>query len=162
MTTSDLRVERLASGRLLVRNVALNALGWILPVGLALGVVPVLVRTLGADRFGVLSLAWTLIGYFSLFDLGLGRALTQLLSERLGRGAHDDLQSVTWTALWLMVPLGIAAGLAVALLAPWLVTSVLRIPVALQPESLRAFQLLALAIPFTVSTAGFRGILEAA
>ena len=161
MTTSDLRVERLASGRLLVRNVALNALGWVLPVGLALGVVPVLVRSLGADRFGVLSLAWTLIGYFSLFDLGLGRALTQLLSERLGREAHADLQSVTWTALWLMAPLGIVGGVAVALLAPWLATSLLRIPPALQHESLRAFQLLALAIPFTVSTAGFRGILEA-
>jgi O-antigen/teichoic acid export membrane protein len=161
VTGPELRVERLASGRLLVRNVALNALGWLLPVSLALVVVPVLVRTLGADRFGVLSLAWSLIGYFSLFDLGLGRALTQVLSERLGRGAHDDLPSLTWTALWLMLPLGVAGGLVVWLLAPWLATSVLRIPPALQGESTRAFQFLALAIPFTVSTAGFRGILEA-
>jgi O-antigen/teichoic acid export membrane protein len=161
VSTAHLRAERLGSGRLLVRNVVLNALGWIVPVTLALVVVPVLVRTLGADRFGVLSLAWSLIGYFSLFDLGLGRALTQVLAERLGRDAHDDLPSLTWTALWLMLPLGLLGGLVVWLLAPWLTSSVLRIPAVLQDESARAFQLLALAIPFTVSTAGFRGILEA-
>lgn len=161
MPTSRLRPERLASGRLLVRNVGLNALGWLLPVVLALGAIPVLVRALGTERFGVLSLAWTMVGYFSLFDLGLGRALTQLVSERLGREAHDDLPALTWTALWMMAPLGIAGGAAVALLAPWLVTDVLRIPPALRLESIRAFQILGLAIPFTVSTAGFRGILEA-
>ncbi|GLC27464.1 flippase [Roseisolibacter agri] len=161
MPTSQLRPERLASGRLLVRNVGLNALGWLLPVVLALGAIPVLVHALGTERFGVLSLAWTMVGYFSLFDLGLGRALTQLVSERLGREAHDELPALTWTALWLMAPLGIAGGLAIALLAPWLVTGVLKIPAALQAESVRAFQILGLAIPFTVSTAGFRGILEA-
>ena len=161
MPTSSLRPERLASGRLLVRNVGLNALGWLLPVVLALGAIPVLVRALGTERFGVLSLAWTMVGYFSLFDLGLGRALTQLVSERLGREAHDELPSLTWTALWMMAPLGILGGAAVALMAPWLVTSVLKIPAALQAESVRAFQILGIAIPFTVSTAGFRGILEA-
>ena len=161
MSGTELRAERLASGRLLVRNVALNALGWLLPVSLALIVVPLLVRTLGADRFGVLSLVWSLIGYFSLFDLGLGRALTQVLSTRLGGDAHGDLPALTWTALWLMLPLGVAGGLVVWMLAPWLVTRVLHIPPALHGESVLAFQLLALAIPFTVSTAGFRGILEA-
>lgn len=161
MPTSSLRPERLASGRLLIRNVGLNALGWLLPVVLALGAIPVLVRALGTERFGVLSLAWTMVGYFSLFDLGLGRALTQLVSERLGREAHDELPALTWTALWMMAPLGVVGGAAVALLAPWLVGSVLKIPAALQAESVRAFQILGIAIPFTVSTAGFRGILEA-
>jgi O-antigen/teichoic acid export membrane protein len=57
--------------------------------------------------------------------------------------------------------LGALGGLVVAMLAPWLVESVLEIPLALRAESVTAFRMLALAIPFTVSTAGFRGILEA-
>jgi O-antigen/teichoic acid export membrane protein len=101
------------------------------------------------------------VGYFSLFDLGMGRALTQLVAEALGRDAPGELPTLVWTALWLLAPLGIAGGLAVALAAPWLVRDVLRIPPALQAESARAFQLFALAIPFTVHTAGLRGVLEA-
>jgi hypothetical protein len=110
---------RLTNSRLLARNVGLNALGWLLPMLLALGAIPVLVRTLGTDRFGVLSLVWTLVGYFSLFDLGLGRAVTQLVAERLGREQREDLPGLVWTATWLLVPLGIVGGAAVALLAPW-------------------------------------------
>jgi Na+-driven multidrug efflux pump len=152
---------QLTSPRLLARNVALNALGWLLPMLLALGAIPVLVRALGPARFGVLSLVWTLVGYFSLFDLGLGRALTQLVAERLGRDERDQLPGLVWTATWLLVPLGIVGGAAVALLAPWLVERVLRVPPALRPESVAAFRWIGLAVPFTVSTAGFRGVLEA-
>ncbi|MDF1505313.1 flippase, partial [Roseisolibacter sp. H3M3-2] len=153
--------RRLTSSRLLARNVALNALGWLIPVGLALVAIPVLVRAIGAERFGVLSLVWTLVGYFSLFDLGLGRALTQLIAERVGRDEHEELPELVWTATWLLVPLGALGGAAVALLAPWLVERVLRVPPALQAESVAAFRWIGLAIPFTVSTAGFRGVLEA-
>ena len=152
---------RLTSGRLLARNVGLNAAGWAIPVVLALGAIPVLVRGLGAERFGVLSLAWTLVGYFSLFDLGLGRALTQLVAERLGRGAAAEVPPLVWTALWILVPLGVLGGIALAVLAPWLVGGVLAISPELRAESVTAFRLLALAVPFTVATAGLRGVLEA-
>ena len=130
MTDSDaaLHPDRLTSGRLLARNVALNVAGSVVPVVLAFVAIPVLVRGLGDARFGVLGLAWALVGYFSLFDLGMGRALTQLVSEALGRGAEDELPSLVWTALWLLVPLGIVGGLVVAAAAPWLIYSVLRIP----------------------------------
>ena len=50
----------------------------------ALVAIPVLLSQLGSARFGILSLAWTVVGYFGLFDVGLGRSLTQMISERLG------------------------------------------------------------------------------
>jgi O-antigen/teichoic acid export membrane protein len=151
----------LTSERLLARNVGLNLAGWILPAVLALVAIPVLVRALGASRFGILSLVWALLGYIAFLDLGIGRALTQLLADRLGRGAHDDLTSLTWTAFWLPLPLGIGAGVVVAAIAPWLAGSVLDVPADLREESVRAFRVLSVAVPFIVSTAVFRGILEA-
>ena len=48
-----------------------------------------------------------------------------------------------------------------SLLSPWLVHRILKIPVALQPDTLHAFYLLAVFIPVVTSTAGLRGILEA-
>ena len=152
---------RLASGRLLARNVGLNALGWVLPMLLALGAIPLLVRDLGEARYGVLSLAWTLVGYFSLFDLGLGRALTQLVSRALGSGRTAELPTLVWTALWLLLPLGLVGGAVIAAAAPALVGHVLHVAPELQGETITAFRLLGVAIPFAVATAGLRGVLEA-
>lgn len=128
---------------------------------LALVAIPVLIRGLGTARFGVLTLAWMVIGYFSLFDLGLGRALTKLVAEKLGAGRTEEVPPLAWTALLLMFVLGGVGALLVGLLSPWLVRDVLRIPRALQAETVAAFYCLGLSIPLVTSTAGLRGILEA-
>ena len=75
--------KKLITGRLLVRNTALNIIGQGLPMIVAFFTIPILIKALGTDRFGVLTIAWMTIGYFSLFDFGIGRALTQILSEML-------------------------------------------------------------------------------
>ena len=123
--------------------------------------IPVLIKGIGTDRFGVLTLAWSIIGYFSLFDIGLGRALTKLVAEKLGEGQEHEIPSLVWTALFLMLILGFIGMLAASLLSPWLVRDALRIPQALQPETLKTFYLLAFSIPVVISTLGLRAILEA-
>src|SRR2546429_7267465 len=77
------RNGHLTSGRLLARNAVWNLLGNGAPMVVAVVCIPILIRGLGKERFGVLTLAWALIGYASLFDLGLGRALTDRKSTRL-------------------------------------------------------------------------------
>lgn len=145
---------------MLARNTVWNVVGQAAPVGAALVTVPILVHGLGTERFGVLTLMWMVVGYFSIFDLGLGRALTQLAAEKLGAGARGEVGPLVWTALLLMTALGVAGGLAAALAAPFL-PGVLRIPPALQHETRVALAVLALSIPLVVSTAGVRGVLEA-
>src|SRR5258705_13880134 len=76
--------EHLTSGRLLARNTVWNLIGNGAPLIVAVFSIPILIHGLGKDRFGVLTLA--LIGYASLFDIGLGRALTQLVAKKLGSG----------------------------------------------------------------------------
>jgi O-antigen/teichoic acid export membrane protein len=152
---------KLTSGRLLTRNTILNLCGQTIPILVAFIAVPVLVKGLGVDRFGVLTLVWLLIGYFGLFDLGLGQALTQLVAEKLGSGQEDGFSGLIWTALSLMLLLGFLGALIIGLLSAQLVYHWLKIPTAIQRETLQAFRLLAISIPFVVSTAGFQGILEA-
>jgi O-antigen/teichoic acid export membrane protein len=151
----------LTGGRLLARNSILNLVGHGLPLVVALAAIPLLIRSMGTERFGVLTLAWMAIGYFSLFDFGLGRALTQVVAERMGAGQRDEVPVLTWTALLLMLGLGGVGAVVLALLSPWLVGSALRIPPALQGEALAAFFLLAISLPFVISTAALRGVLEA-
>lgn len=152
---------RLISGSLLAKNVLWNLAGMGLPLVAAVFSIPILVREIGPDRFGILSIAWVFVGYFSLFDLGLGRAVTKLVSESLGRGEFEQIAPTIWTAVLLMTGLGLIGALTVGLLTPWLVEDMLTIPSAFIPESRLCFYLLAVSIPFVIIATALRGVLEA-
>jgi O-antigen/teichoic acid export membrane protein len=149
------------SGKLLARNTIYNLLGLGLPVIAAVVSAPLLIRGLGIERFGILNLVWVVIGYVSLFDLGLGRALTQSVAERLGAGQNQEIPRLIRVSLLLISVLGVMGALVVVVLTPWLVYHVLKIPVAVQQETRYAFYLLAVSIPFVICTAALRGVLEA-
>jgi O-antigen/teichoic acid export membrane protein len=151
----------LTSGRLLARNTIWNLLGQLLPMAVAVVAIPPLVRGLGVARFGVLSLAWIVVGYFSLFELGIGRALTKLVADKLGANEEHSIPPLAWTSLLLMFLLGALGGLVAFTISPWLVHGALKVPLELQAETLRGFYLLALSIPIVILTSGLRSILEA-
>ena len=151
----------LTSGHHLTRNVLWNLLGAAAPLLVAIAAIPVLIDGLGITRFGVLTITWMVVGYFSLFDLGLGRALTKLVAEKLGKGQEKEIPKLIWTGMLLMVALGVFGALVIAILSPWLVSNVLNIPLELQPETLVAFYLLAASVPIVISSTGLQGILEA-
>jgi O-antigen/teichoic acid export membrane protein len=153
--------ERLTSGRLLVRNSALTFVSRILMIGAAVVAVPLLLDQLGTARFGVLTLAWVVIGYASVFDLGLGRALTKLTAEKLGQGREREVPALFWTATALLGFMGCIAAVLVAAATPVLVADVLDIPAGLEGETRAAFFLLAVSIPFVLLSAALRGSLEA-
>lgn len=145
----------------LVRNSLFNVAGQGLPLLAAIVAFPWLIHGLGADRFGVLALAWVLVGYAGLFDFGLGRALTQLVAQRLGSGHANDVPALAWTALAVMSAAGVAVAAILMVASTWLVTRGLRIPADLQAESLEAVLILSISIPFVTCSAGLRGLLEA-
>jgi O-antigen/teichoic acid export membrane protein len=151
----------LTGGRLLARSTIWNMIGQVLPMAVGVVTIPPLVRLLGVDRFGLLSLAWIVVGYFSLFDLGMGRALTKLVADKLGANDEQSIPPLVWTSLFLLLLLGMVGGLVTWTISPWLVHSALKIPQELQAESLLSFELLALSIPVVTVTSGLRGILEA-
>lgn len=151
----------LTSGSRLARNVIWNLIGTGAPLLVAIVAIPLLIEGLGLARFGVLTLAWMVVGYFSLFDLGLGRALTKLVAEKLGEGRTSEVPSLVWTAMLLMVALGVLGAIFVSSISPWLVGEVLNIPIELQAETLNAFYLLSVSIPIVIITTGLRGVLEA-
>ncbi len=153
--------SHLTSGRLLARNTIWNLLGLLLPLAVGVLAVPLLIRGMGVARFGLLSLAWIIVGYFSLFDLGIGRALTKVVADRLGTNEETSIPPMAWTSLLLMLLLGVCAGVLTLAIAPWLVHRAIKIPEELQTEALHGFYLLATSIPMVTVTSGLRGILEA-
>ncbi len=149
-------------GSLLVRNTALNFIGRIIPLVIAVVTIPYIIRGLGIERFGILSLAWVILGYFSLFDLGLGRATTKFVAEQLGKGEIEKIPKIIWTSLIIQTTMGVAGGIALALATPTLVEKVLQIPLHLIEETRLIFYILSLAIPIVVCSTNLIGVLEAA
>lgn len=88
------------------RHTTYNLLGALLPLGIALATVPLYLRIVGPERYGLLSICWLLLGYFGLFDFGISRAVSQKIASLREHG--DGARSETfWTGLALT--LGLAA-----------------------------------------------------
>lgn len=142
------------------RNTTWNLAGSGLPLFAAVGLIPFILSRLGAEAFGVLTLIWALIGYFSLFDMGVGRALTYELSKL--RVANDERAiSMTLKAgLLLTLAAGLLGAVVMLILAPQLATQWLKINLHLQEDTQLAFQIAALGVIPATITSGLRGALE--
>lgn len=123
--------------------------------------IPRLIEGMGKERFGLLAIIWMGVGYFSLFDMGFGRALTKLVAERLGSDDRSELGGIIWTALWAVFGLSlIGAGITMIVARP-LIVHLLNVPAALHQEGVTSFRLLGASLPFIVATSALVGILEA-
>jgi len=154
-------VSSLTGGRLLVRNTLLSIAGEVAPLALGLIAIPILVRELGVDRYGVLTLSYLIIGYLGLFDLGLGTAATQQISDALGAGDTERIPAIFWTSMILMFVLGVCAAAIIAGTSRWLVYGVLNIPAPMRTESVGVFLLLGASLPFVLSGSCSSGALAA-
>lgn len=144
------------------RSTLLNLSGLGIPLLVALAATPAVIRGLGTERFGILALAWTLLTYFTVFDLGLGRAATKLVAEAIGGGRRDQAPSVLVSALLVQAALGGIGGVLMVFGAPWMVERVLRVAAEHVEEAVAAYRVLGLALPFVLMTGSLRGALEAA
>ena len=136
-------------------------IGQAVPLLAAVLCIPALIRGLGVERFGILTLIWVVISYSSLLDLGLGRSLTKLVAERSEERDDPATARLARTALALLLVLGVAGGLVVLLAASWLVRGVLAVSAALQGEAVGALRVLALSVPAVLLSAGLKGVVEA-
>ena len=109
------------SGNAIAKNTIYNLLGNVIPVIFAVAFIPPLIKGLGTERFGILSLAWMIIGYFSFFDFGIGRGLTKIVAERIGLNQSEQIAKVFWSSLFLMVAVSAAAAIILSLFIPSIV-----------------------------------------
>ncbi len=149
------------SGRTLARNTALNLAGRVVPLVVAVATVPYVIHHLGPDRYGLYSLAWLVVGYFALFNLGIGPATTKFVAELLGKGETARLPELVWTALASQAFLGLAGGIALAAASPFLVERVLKIPADLHPQARLVFLIMAVLLPFDFASGSMQGVLGA-
>ena len=126
----------------------MNFAGQIMPFLAAVVSMPVLAKALGIERLGLLNLAWVVLGSFSLLDLGLGRALTQVAAARLTVERSDALFGLLVAGCGMLFGVGFVAAASLWIAAPWLVSHSITVSLPLHREPWSHPQLLAIGLPF--------------
>lgn len=141
------------------RNTVYNLLGSIIPLMVSLVTVPLYLDLISTARYGILSIAWLLLGYFGLFDLGLGRATAQRIAALRDARSQERAQTF-WTALLMNVGFGVIGGLLIWPIAAYFFGSVFKVEDVLRPEIRAAVPWLILAVPMATLSGVLTGALQ--
>lgn len=141
------------------QNTTYNLVGGAVPILLALATVPAYLKLVGPDRYGVLAIAWLLLGYFGLFDLGLGRATSQRIAT-LRDAAPEERAAIFWTALSVNIVIGGVGALIFWPVSYYIFGHFFRVDEALRHEVVAAAPLLAFAVPIATTTGVLTGALQ--
>ena len=112
---------------------------------------------LGPTAYGVLGITLPFQGIFQTLSAGgLPPAIAKYVAEFEAVGEHDMARQTIYTALQIMIFLGLFFGvLMIFVIAPWLAHSYLHKPLALVP-----LQIVGLITPFSVIVGAFRGAFQ--
>lgn len=124
--------------------------------------VPFLVHSLGAERFGILTLIWAIVGYFSILDLGVGRALTHSISRLLAANTNEKVPRVFWSGVAIQASLGVIGAIIIISSLPLFSGKLLNIPAELESEARLCIILCAISLPIVLVSLSFVGLLQAA
>ncbi len=146
----------------ILRNVGINLIGLVLPTFVSLVTVPSYIRLLGVERYGVIALVWTLIGYFSVLDLGMSMAAQNHISKAYASNDADACARVFWSAFWLNLTTGVIGGLLIYSGGALYTAYFTHVPAELRQEVYRALPWLAVAIPLANVSWVFAGAINGA
>jgi O-antigen/teichoic acid export membrane protein len=141
------------------RNTAYNLAGAAVPILLGLITVPLYLRLIGPDRYGVLAIAWLFLGYFGLFDLGLGRATSFRIASQKA-ASEEDRAETFWSAIAVNASMGAGGALLLYVVCRWYFSDYFAVSPTLRPELLSAVPLLALSVPVATTIGVLTGALQ--
>jgi len=136
-----------------------NLLGNLLPLVVALMVMPMIAHLAGVERLGALAVVWTLVGYFGFLDFGLSRVVTRRLAKAAEQGRiAEELTELRGFFWWWVFPTLLL--LALVFLASRTLLAGFFHDGALRQELTAGWPWIALCVPVTLATNWLRGALE--
>lgn len=137
----------------LLKNSSWNILGFFIPIAFAIPAMGVIARQLGVEGFGLFTLAYAVVGYASIFDAGLSRAVIRYIAIK-----GDDPVAVgqaLGSATCFVFVLSIIAS-SILFFSAENLTEFLSVSKEYQSDSVRGFKWLSLVVaPFLLSLIWF-------
>ncbi len=115
-------------GKKFVKNSLYGVLEFAWPILLSIAVTPFIVRQLGIDAYGILSIVSVTLGFFAIFDLGLGLAAVRDIAEHYEKKDYIEINRVLSSILLTYLVIGTFGALVIVFAADFLTTQVINIP----------------------------------
>jgi O-antigen/teichoic acid export membrane protein len=147
------------STRPLKSNFVVNLLSPFVRIAIALVTIPIYIHHLGDARYGVLTIAWILVGYFGFLDLGLARASINALAK-LRAAPQADRARVLLTTVLLSLGFGLAGAALLFVVGGYMFEHVLSVPADLKEEVAQSFPWMVGLFPMTLVAGVGSGALE--
>ena len=95
----------------LIRNSVYNIAGFAIPTLVAIPALGILARQLGVEKFGLFTLAFAIVGYASIFDGGITRAVIREIA--IFRDKKEEQKIISTASVSVLILGTIAAILLV-------------------------------------------------
>jgi O-antigen/teichoic acid export membrane protein len=150
----SIRLRQVMSSRL-TRHSAINVGGSMVPLFVAMPCLAILPRHLQMETFSLLLLAWALVGYAGILDLGLTRAVTLLIS----REAQDATaqREILSTSFFVASASGILGAIVLWFGIGWFLDVILKTSSGQRDDAIHGFRLIALSVPMLLPYLIFQG-----
>lgn len=120
-----------------------NLIGMIIPSAIAIPAMAIMARILGVEKFGLFMLAFSLLGYASIFDAGLTRSVVRLVANS---DDNQETKKIIGTASFAVLFLSFIAVFIFFIFSDNIV-SLLNVAIISHDDAKIAFKLLAFVIP---------------
>jgi len=147
-------------GDSIAKGTTWNLLGNVIPIFAAILATPQILNAIGISRFGVLTVLWTIVGYFSIFDLGLSRALTWVVSCDRISNEPQNTQTKIRTVITATFLLGSIGALGLVLASKRIAILICAGNHELLTDTTSSLKVIALAIPLITVSSTIRGVLD--
>lgn len=146
----------------LANNALLSLMGQIVPMFVVIIAIPYIVRGLGENGYGILSIALMVLGYFGFFDLGLGRATIKFVAENTSPDKVHKIPELVWSSIFVIAIIGSIVGIVSALLVPYAISHMFNIPFAYLSQAKISLLIICGSLPLVLVNDALRGVLEGA
>lgn len=130
----------------LVGNSLYSLAGTAIPVVLSVITVPFYLSAIGGERYGALTIAWLVLGFFGAADFGIGRAMTRRMAT-LATASSASQAKALWSGIAAIALFGIIAAALLFAAAHWYFSAPFEVSDGIRDEVLRSVFLLALCCP---------------
>jgi O-antigen/teichoic acid export membrane protein len=143
-----------------VRHFAYNLGGTVIPLVIALAAFPAISRVAGAQRLGFLGLAWAVIGYLGLLDLGLSRVVMRRVAQAVSGADLARERAVVRRIILALLALSIPAALCAGALLPigWALGA--DVDPAVRQEAQWSWWIMMATVPFVAASGVLGGVLD--
>ena len=142
-----------------VRNSAFNLGNQAVSVLAAFICIPIAFRQLGPERFGLLTLVWSMLSYAIAMDLGTGPAVARATAASLVHDNGARIAAIVRAGATIQLILGALAGILLFIFRAQLV-HLIKVPAAFSADAQLAVAVLALAMPVALLAQSQMAVLE--